>query len=271
MAIFKKYIYELIKILNDIFLFFYFYTKKPVNNKDFLFVTGSDSSHFNSLINLLLTLQTHERNSEVVIINLGMSKKENDYIKDNFQYKIKDFKFKDYPDFVSKRDEFGKLGAYAWKPISIFSEFQETMKNIIWLDAGCLITKELRLLKNIIRKNGFYSPQSSDNIGKWTHEKTLEKLNVPIGYTKKRNISGGIVGFSKNSNKAYKLLEFWYQSCIDEEVIAPLGSSRLNHRQDQAILSVLIHKFKISKYTPRTHKIFGILRHQDNEQEKYLQ
>tara|TARA_B100001287_G_scaffold172968_1_gene145688 strand:+ start:5621 stop:6436 length:816 start_codon:yes stop_codon:yes gene_type:complete len=271
MALFKKYFLEFFKILNDIFLLLYFSTKKLLNDEDFLILTGSDSTHFNSLVNLLKTLIAYEPNTEVVIINLGMSKNEIQYLESNFNYQIKEFKFEEYPSFVSRRDDFDKLGAYAWKPISIYNEFNETEKNVIWLDAGCLITKELNLIKTIIRKNGFYSPQSSDNIERWTHEGTLRKLNVPTNLLKKRNISGGIVGFAKNSDKVKDLLNLWYQSCIDESTIAPKGSSRLNHRQDQAILSVIIHKLKISKYTPRTHLIFGILRHQDNEKEKYLQ
>lgn len=271
MALFKKYFLEFFKTLNDIFILIYFLTKKFLNNEDFIILTGSDSTHFNSLVNLLKTVSTHEPKTEVIIINLGMSKNEIQYLEKSFNYTIKKFHFEEYPSFVSRRDDFDKLGAYAWKPISIYNEFNATEKNVIWLDAGCLITKELNLLKTIIRKNGFYSPQSSDNIKRWTHEVTLEKLNVTNNLLNKRNISGGIVGFAKNSDKAKDLLNFWYESCIDESIIAPKGSSRLNHRQDQAILSVIIHKLNISKYTPRTHLIFGILKHQDNEKEKYLQ
>ncbi len=271
MALFKKYFIELFKFINDVFLLFYFSLKSPMNHEDFVILTGSDSTHFNSLVNLLKTLIANEPNTEVKIINLGMNKKEIEFLKKNFEYEIKNFNFQQYPNFVSKRDKFNKLGAYAWKPISIYNEYNSTRKNLIWLDAGCLVTKELHLLKNIIRKNGFYSPQSSDTIKRWTHKTTLKELKVPISYLKKRNISGGIVGFAKNSKYINELLNTWYLNCLNETIIAPPGSSRLNHRQDQAILSILVHKFKVSKYTPRTHLIFGILRHQDNEKEKYLQ
>lgn len=270
MALFKKYIYEIYKLSIDILLIFYFMLKKPLNKKEFLILTGSDSTHFNSLINLLKTLKKYEKESEVIVINLGMETKELKFIKDNYKYKIINFNFMESPDFVSKRDKYGKLGSYAWKPISILKEFNNTSKNIIWLDAGCLINKNLKLLKGIIRKNGFYSPQSSDNIAKWSHKETLKKLQTENNILKKRNISGGIVGFSKNSKKVEELLISWYKYSITKEVIAPKGSSRLNHRQDQTILSVLMHKMKISTFTPRTHLIFGILRHQDNENDKYL-
>ena len=99
-----------------------------LNDEDFLILTGSDSTHFNSLVNLLKTLVAFEPNTEVVIINLGMCKNEIQYLETNFNYQIKEFNFEEYPRFVSRRDEFDKLGAYAWKPISIYNEFNETEK-----------------------------------------------------------------------------------------------------------------------------------------------
>ena len=152
----------------------------------------------------------------------------------------------------------------------IYWEFIESPKNIIWLDAGCLITRNLKLLKSIIKKNGFYSPQSSDTIKRWTHPQTLKALDTNEKVYKKRNVSGGIVGFAINSEKMKDLLLDWNEFSLRKEVIAPKGSNRLNHRQDQAILSVLIHQHGVSRLTPRTHKIFGILRHQDNENFKYI-
>ncbi len=271
MDIFKKNLKEVVRVFNDILLVLLFLFKPSLNNEDFLILSGSDSTHFNSLVNLLNSLKKYEKNTEVVIINLGLSIDEVDYLKHNFKYKIKDFDFENNPDFVSDRDDFNKLGSYAWKPISIFKEFTNTKKNVIWLDAGCLINRELSLLKSVIKKNGFYSPQSSDNIEKWTHKKTLNLLGAPSSILKKRNISGGIVGFAKNSVKVDNLLHEWYRNSINKETIAPQESSRKNHRQDQAILSVLIHKFKFSMLTPRTHGIFGILKHQDDEKDNYLQ
>ena len=78
------------------------------------------------------------------------------------------------------------------------------------------------------------------------------------------------MGFAINSEKMKDLLLDWNEFSLRKEVIAPKGSNRLNHRQDQAILSVLIHQHGFSRLTPRTHKIFGILRHQDNENFKYI-
>ena len=271
MDIFKKNLKEAFRVINDVFLIMLSLFKSPLNKEKFLSLTGSDTTHFNSLINLLNSLRKYEPKTEVIVINLGLSENEINHLKENFRYEIKNFDFKNNPDFLSTRDEYNKLGHYAWKPISIYTEFKNTEKNILWLDAGCLINKELSLLKFIINKNGFYSPQSSDNIEKWTHKQTLKLLKAPNSILKKRNVSGGILGFAKKSYQIEELLTTWYKNSINEKIIAPSGSSRLNHRQDQAILSVLIHKFNLSGATPRTHRIFGILKHQDDEKDNYLQ
>lgn len=271
MAIFKKILKHLVDLFIDILLLFFFLFKKKFNTAEFKIITGSDSTHFNSLINLLKSIQRYERNIEVKIINLGMEKREIDFIYENFNFELVDFKFDKYPKFFTQRDENEKLGSYAWKPVSIYNEFHSSNKNIIWLDAGCLITKNLKMLKNVILKNGFFSPKSSDNLEKWTHQTTLRYFKVSSKYYKKRNISGGIVGLAKESEKIDLLLSEWYESSLIEHVISPTGSSRKNHRQDQAILSILLHKYKLSLITPRTHKIFGILKHQDNELIKHLQ
>jgi len=270
MATFKNKVKYFLDYCLDLSLILYFFFRREINTKEFKIITGSDSTHFNSLVNFLKTLQKFETNTEVKIINLGLANEEINYILENFKYEVTDFNFEKYPNFVKLRDDNQKLGSYAWKPISIYNEFYNSNKNIIWLDAGCLVIKKLDLVKKIILKNGFYSPKSSNNLEKWTHKETLDFFQTPKSNYKKHNISGGIVGFAQESKKINILLNEWYKSSLIEKVIAPVGSSRKNHRQDQAILSVLVHKYKIAFLTPRTHKIFGILKHQDNESFKYL-
>ena len=93
MDIFKKNLKEVVRVFNDILLLLLFLFKPSLNNEDFLILSGSDSTHFNSLVNLLNSLNKYEKNTEVVIINLGLSIDEVDYLKHNFKYIIKDFDF----------------------------------------------------------------------------------------------------------------------------------------------------------------------------------
>lgn len=169
----KKYInknvlkYILRYILNliiDYFLVIIFLFRAKINNKEFKIITISDSYFFDALTNLLTSIHKYEPKIEVVIIDIGLNEKQTVFLKNNFNYKIKKFNFDKFPLYFKDYDLDGKLGSYAWKAPALFNEFYESEKNIIYLDAGCELRKNLNFLKFIILKNGFYSPESSNNI-----------------------------------------------------------------------------------------------------------
>ena len=58
----------------------------------------------------------------------------------------------------------------------------------------------------------------------------------------KRMCNGALVGFSKQGTAYTQVLKPWVQCALDPECITPRGSSRMNHRQDQAGLSVLVDR-----------------------------
>ena len=80
---------------------------------------------------------------------------------------------------------------------------------------------------------------------------------------KKRNLASGMVGFNSNNDIALKIVTEWYEKSKDKELIAPEGSSRSNHRQDQSLLTLISYKENIVFKLPATHKLFGIIVHQD--------
>ena len=236
--------------------------KKNLNSLEFKFVLISDSTYFKSLINLINSILKYEKEPDIVLYDIGFLPNELDILKEKYDLKIVKFQFNNYPSFISKRDKFNKLGSYAWKAVVLWDEYSKGDKNIIYLDAGCLITKELKLLKFVLRKVGYFSPESSNKVVDWTHKKTLENLNVDRKIYYKRNISAGMLGFTIDNFRVYELLKSWYENSIVEDNIAPLGSSRINHRQDQSILTILTHQKFNHLLLPRTHKLFGILKHQ---------
>ena len=265
----KKFYRDISNVTIDLFLIIFQLFKKSINQKPFVIVTGADSSHFNSLVNLLKSINLYEKGTETNVYNLGMSIDEINYLKSNFKFNFIDFDFKSYPPFIGQIDNSNKLGSYAWKAIIVFNEYKNN-KNILWLDAGCIVTKELRLLKKLILKNGFFSPESSNRIKDWTHPNTISKLNFPVDNLTKRNFSSGLVGLAADDKKIKRLVKAWYKHSLDRETIAPNGSSRENHRQDQSILTLLVHLESLDKTTLRTHKMFGLLKHQDNENINHL-
>lgn len=58
----------------------------------------------------------------------------------------------------------------------------------------------------------------------------------------KRVCNGALIGFRKNGAAYAMVLEKWVQCALDPSCIIPKGSSRMNHRQDQSALSVLVDR-----------------------------
>jgi hypothetical protein len=266
----KKIFSETYKLIFDICLLIRLRSQKTINSKEFKIVTGCDSSHFNSLVNLLKSIKKHEPYTETVVYNLGLSSDEITYLKNNFDFKVINFEFKKYPKFIGEIDLSNKLGSYGWKPIIINKEYSKNDKNLLWLDAGCLLTKKLALLKKYILKVGFYSPESSNSVKDWSHISTIQKLNLPSKYLNSPNFSGGLVGIAQNDKKIKELINKWEYFALDKETIAPKGSSRDNHRQDQTILTLLVYILEINNNLFKSHRIFGLLKDQDNEKFKYI-
>jgi len=254
-----------INLLIDFLLLIFCLFRKKLNKEQFKIVTITDSIFFEDSLNLLNSIKFYEPDIEVAVIDIGLSSDQLDFLNSNYSYKVKSFDFASYPKFFNEYDMDGKLGSYAWKAPAIFNEYSKSKKNILYLDAGCRLSKRISLLKFLVLKNGFYSPESSNNIEFWTHPRTLMLMEVEKNLLKKRNFSSGIVGLAINNKQNEKVLKQWVNYSKNKEAIAPKGSSRKNHRQDQSLLNILVHQNLKSYLIPRTHKIFGILKHQNKD------
>ena len=67
----------------------------------------------------------------------------------------------------------------------------------------------------------------------------------------------GIVGASKNTS-TMKLIKEWAEYSQIEECIAPIGSNRFNHRQDQAVLTLLIYLNNFQKKLSKYYKLYNV-------------
>jgi hypothetical protein len=98
-----------------------------------------------------------------------------------------------------------------------------------------------------MRKFGIFTTVTRGTIGDWTHSKTVNKLNAN-DILHLRELNGACIGFNNKNKKANNILKLWSDYALDEEIINPEGSNKLNHRFDQAVLSILIHKHLGAKF-----------------------
>jgi hypothetical protein len=218
-------------------------------------VTGASDNHYKSLINMILSFMKYHKNDPdfvIVVYNLGIEKSLwgrllnifNRYT--NFVSVVFDYSL--YPDYVNININ---AGEYAWKPIVIYDVFNKYKDVTLWMDAGNILINRLDRINNLIVRNNLYSGYSGNSdstIFKWTHPKTIEYMgNIYEGndITKCQCRNGACVGFNYNTEYVRSFVEEYRNYALIKECIAPEGSSRENHRQDQSIFSIMFYKYYI--------------------------
>lgn len=201
-------------------------------------ITGASSNHFKSLKQLLESADLHEPKTPIIVYDLGLTAQESKQLQGPYR-KVLKFSFQNYPSHVNIHKH---AGQYAWKPIIIADTLNSVQGNIFWLDAGCKIEEPLTELRTYLIKHGLYTPRSGGTIQDWTDPATMRKLHVTQDVAKMSNRAGGVVAIKWECPVSRSLIQRWKLLALNKAIIAPKGSNRKNHRQDQSILSILVNQ-----------------------------
>jgi hypothetical protein len=203
-------------------------------------VTGADSSHFRSLLQFLASVVQHEPEIVVRAYDLGLHPDERRELERQFsRYILPKFDYTAHPPHVHISKASGR---YAWKPIIVWKTLMETAGPVCWMDAGNVLTGRLDTIRALLRQRGFFSVTSRGLLNEWTHPAMLSYFGRTADWAEgRRNLSGACVGFHPRSLKALRLARRWRNGALIKKCIAPPGSDRSNHRQDQSLLTVLAH------------------------------
>ncbi len=224
-----------------------------------LLVTGADHTHGASLRQMLASVGRHEPDLRVVVYDLGLTAWQRWRIGKRRQLEWRRFEFEQYPAYFDIKVN---AGEFAWKPVIIADLLEEAGEPVLWLDAGAVVTEPLTALRAAVRRCGFYSPRSSGTIVDWTHPKVLAYFRLDADWARdKPNLRGGCVAFDPSFEAARELARRWRQGALVKECIAPEGSDRKNHRQDQALLTVLAHLAGLADASDPN--VLGFKTHQD--------
>ena len=169
------------------------------------------------------------------------------------RFSFRRFQFDQFPPHMrlqccTKRKHCGaaSAGQYAWKPV-ILSALVAEFGAVLWLDAGSQPVSDKNAIADVrhrlLHGSGFYTTRSSGTVRKWTHPGMLAALRIPrdAALLDGPNCNAAVVGFGPGNENAtsLELLREWRACAMSEACVAPEGSSRQNHRQDQAALTVL--------------------------------
>lgn len=227
--------------------------------KDLAVVTAASSNHFGCLTNLLYSLRRFERRTRTLVYDLGLTPAKRRRL-DAGGWETYTFPFEKHPPHMNIQT--GR-GQYAWKPVIIAEALEKTGVSVLWLDAGNLVHERLRRVRQVLRVEGFYSPTSPGTIAQWTHPGTLEYLGASSQLLSRPNRNGAVVGFNPARAGIGDFVDCWKRGALDARCIAPEGSDRSNHRQDQAVLSVLAYQFQQKLGFTLVDELLGITIHND--------
>ncbi|MBE1208440.1 DUF1647 domain-containing protein [Aminobacter carboxidus] len=203
-------------------------------------VTASDTSHARSLMNFLASAKEHEPATKLIVYDLGLTAQERQVIESRFSYEIRRFEFERYPAFFDIKIA---AGEYAWKPQLVRDVARESKGILCWMDAGDVITEPLVKLRRETKRFGYHSTHSSGTIKDWTHPGMLSYFGLPSDWNADApNLNTACVAFDLESDIGANLVEQWAEGALVRDCIAPEGSSRANHRQDQALFTVLAYR-----------------------------
>lgn len=245
--ILNKYIHIEVYLLTLYKCFLY-----EINLSKTLIITGADYTHYDTLVQLLDNLSlcffNKSKRPTLLVWDLGLKPVQIRQLQKKFANwcEFKTFEYSNYPEWFNIKEN---AGEYAWKP-NIIKESMlfNKKKYVFWFDSGNLIVNEKKFseLYEFLNKYKIYSPVSSGVISQWTHVGMLRYLgltDVAKDIYGLRNRSGGLVGFKVSDTRIRSFITEFARLASVRECIAPVGSSRLNHRQDQSLLSIMYYQF----------------------------
>jgi hypothetical protein len=213
-------------------------------------VTAASSNHAGALRYLLDSLRALD--ARVEWYDLGLTSAEREAMPRWDRCFYHRFDYDAYPPHMNVRVN---AGEYAWKPAIVVDVIDRlrasgAADDVVWADAGSYFHTLAPLAERLRASDGLYLRASSGTMQQWTHPGTFAYLETnPIVYASKPNADATLVGFatghesSSIRERVYQdVIAPWKACAMEKACIAPAGSSRKNHRQDQAVLSLLVHR-----------------------------
>lgn len=237
--------------------------------KDFVIVTGASQNHFKSLKQFLRTVNLHA--VDCFVFNLGLDAASVSELQAFAGIHLRDFDYSKYPAYYNIHDN---AGEYAWKPAIIklvkdeLAAGEHIIENtvLLWCDSGNKLPTNTQHVYNYILDIKVFSPSSNGDIRLWTHPKTLEFFSISSSDSilTNTNRNGAILGFALGDACVRMFIDALDSHAATKDCIAPEGSNRSNHRQDQAMFTILYYKFIQEHSLPKcTDEYLGIRIHCD--------
>jgi hypothetical protein len=213
-------------------------------------VTAASSNHFGALRQLLESLRL--LGARVECYDIGLTAGEARALPRWPGFFYHKFNYAAYPSHLNVEVS---AGEYAWKPVIVADVIDRAQavgdrSDVLWADAGCFFHALEPIAERIKKSGGLWVRSSPGVMREWTHPLMFQYFSVdPLEFGERSNADATLVGFAVGSAEEtaraaiYRDVVLpWKRCALAKDCIAPAGSSRMNHRQDQAVLSYLVHR-----------------------------
>jgi Protein of unknown function (DUF1647) len=233
-------------------------------NRDLVVVTAASSNHFGALVQMLTSLR--DLDARVECYDIGLTAGEAAALPRWPRAVHRTFDYAAHPAHMHVSVN---AGEYAWKPVIVADVIDRVRTSrepcdVLWADAGCYF-ESLDVIAARIAATGLWVRRSAGTMREWTHPGMFEWLRAdPALYSDQINADATLVGFAVDSaspaaaERLYQgVVVPWRDCAMVKDCIAPPGSSRKNHRQDQAVLSYLVHRegYTFAEDTPTALRV----------------
>jgi hypothetical protein len=202
-------------------------------------VTGASSNHFETLLVFLQNYREKCQHIPLFTYDLGLTDVQTSILRIDYPWTmVRTFNFSQFPSHFNIDVASGE---YAWKPIIVKEMLDTTTSAVLWLDSGDRLTKTSTLNDAflLIARDGHLTTTSAGTSQMWIHPSTLAFLHAST-HLDIMMCNGAIVGFDMRAYE--KVVRPWAECAMKKICIAPHAATRLNHRQDQAVLTVLLYQ-----------------------------
>jgi hypothetical protein len=228
---------------------------------DLTVVTAASSNHFGALVQMLHSLRRLD--ARVECYDIGLTPAEARALPRWGGATHHTFDYAAHPPFMHVAVN---AGEYAWKPVIVAEVIDRARADsrpcdVLWADAGCYFDAIEPIARRVRDSGGLWVRTSPGTMRDWTHRSMFESLGAdPAPFGDKPNADATLIGFAVGSappaarQAIYTDIVVPWKACaLRKECIAPAGSSRQNHRQDQAVLSYLVHRagYRFASDTPQ--------------------
>ncbi|KAF0690351.1 Aste57867_18282 [Aphanomyces stellatus] len=202
------------------------------------FVTACDEVYMQNgrLANLVGSIHYWEPSTTIEIYDLGLSAASRAEIQTWRRTTLLQLPFDQLPHHF--RD---LRRTYAFKPWGLVQALGRT-RHVLWIDANMELRRPVDDIRAILAQHGvFYTVQRQRFPNTRFHAAaTIRRFNCTVPLYSRPQVPAGLQAYTRGSWAYDHVLQPLVACAMDDTCIAPPGTNRSNHRQDQTVLNAIL-------------------------------